>query len=144
LAIHDLQITSDTWSLGVLKEAFKHLIGLSSPQFKLCFFIDGLDEYEGDPEDIALFFRDLSCSYAKFCVSSRPWPVFQDICQGVPGLKLQDLTYDDVRLYVTDKLGKNKSLQHLLDEDPQNFPWLIEELVQKASGVFLWVALVVK
>ena len=33
-----------------LEEAFIALSDLSSAEFKICFFIDGLDEYGGDPE----------------------------------------------------------------------------------------------
>ncbi|KAH9213046.1 hypothetical protein DL95DRAFT_238642, partial [Leptodontidium sp. 2 PMI_412] len=146
LASHDLPITPETWSLGRLKKAFHSLIRLATPELKLCFFIDGLDEYDGEPEDIAQYFKDLSLlsEHAKFCLSSRPWPVFQDIFRGTPGLRLQDLTYDDIKLYVSDKLEKNTYMQQLLLEDTKNTTCLIEEVTQKAAGVFLWVVLVIK
>jgi hypothetical protein len=112
----------------------------------MCFFVDGLDEYEGDPEEISQYFKDLSLhsDHAKFCVSSRPWPIFQDIYQGVPGLRVQDMTHDDIKLYVGDKLEKNQKMQELLAEDPEDASGLIQDLVDKAAGVFLWVVLVVK
>jgi hypothetical protein len=54
-------------------EAFKGLIRQSVKQLKLCLFIDGLDEYEGDPTDIADIFTDLAESdNIKVCLSSRP------------------------------------------------------------------------
>jgi hypothetical protein len=79
LAAHDLPISPEVWSLGRLKRAFRDFIGLASRQLKLCFFIDGLDEYEGGAEDIAQYFKELSLlsNHAKFCLSSRPWPIFQ-------------------------------------------------------------------
>jgi hypothetical protein len=119
---------------------------LASPQLKMCFFIDGLDEYHGEPETIAQYFQDLlPCSgHVKFCVSSRPWPVFQDIFRDCPGLKLQDLTREDIKLYISDKLGSNNYMQQLLVEDPPEAKNLIDEVVEKAAGAFLWVVLVVK
>lgn len=77
LAAFGMPISPEVRCLARLKEAFGRLIKLSSEEMKLCFFIDGLDEYEGDPEDITQYFKDLAyCSvYMKFCISSRPWQV---------------------------------------------------------------------
>jgi hypothetical protein len=146
LVANDLAIGTITWSLVQLQRAFARLIECASQQLKMCFFVDGLDEYEGDPEEIALYFKDLSMisEHAKFCLSSRPWPIFQDIYQDTPGLKVQDMTHDDIKLYVEDNLERNRNMQDLLDEDPQGSSGLIKELVNKADGVFLWVVLVVK
>ncbi|CZR66947.1 uncharacterized protein PAC_16847 [Phialocephala subalpina] len=133
-------------SLAQLQKAFARLIECASRQLKMCFFIDGLDEYEGDPEEIAQYFKDLSLvsENTKFCLSSRPWPIFQDIYQDTPGLRVQDMTRDDIKLYIEDKLERSRSMQELRDEDPEGSLGLIEELVSKADSVFLWVVLVVK
>lgn len=146
LAAHDLPIPDITWSLAQLQGSFRRLIESANQMLKLCFFIDGLDEYEGDSEGISEYFKDLSlCSeHAKFCLSSRPWPIFHDIYQGVPGLRVQDMTHDDIKIYVEEKLEKNWKMQELLDENPEEASGLINELVNKADGVFLWVELVVK
>ena len=146
LTADDLVITVKTWTLPQLQRAFSNLVSLANPQLHLCFFIDGLDEYDGDVEEIAQYFRDLSVEspYAKFCLSSRPWPVFLDIYEGTLGLRLQDLTQNDIKLYVNDKLGSNKHMQGLLKQDPGNGTKMIDELIRKAAGVFLWVVLVVK
>jgi hypothetical protein len=53
LAANDLSIGALTWSLAQLKNAFSRLVKSASHQLKMCFFVDGLDEYEGDPEEIA-------------------------------------------------------------------------------------------
>jgi hypothetical protein len=145
LATHDMEITTELWTLGQLLRAFEKLVSLAGPALRFCFFIDGLDEYDGDPEEISQFFQDVSSStkHAKFCVSSRPWPVFLDLYEGIPGLKVQDLTKDDITLYVHDHLGKHKQMQRFLLMDAQNATWLVEEIVEKSAGVFLWVVLVV-
>ena len=78
LATHGWLITSEVWSLARLQKAFKQVITFFGADLKLCFFIDGVDEYEGKAGYIAQFFLELShCSeHAKFCVSSRPWACF--------------------------------------------------------------------
>jgi len=60
-----------------------------------CFFIDGLDEYDGDHNDIIQIIDELSrISRIKICLSSRPWNIFEDVFgQGSnQKLALQDLT----------------------------------------------------
>jgi hypothetical protein len=70
-------------SLKRLKEAFVVLVSLASKQFKLCFFIDGLDEYEGSdsdgPEVIINVLTDIQRSpYLKIYLSSRPRFEFEE------------------------------------------------------------------
>lgn len=134
------------WSLSKLRKAFAELINQARSRFRICFFLDGLDEYDGDHAELATFFRDLSSqnNHLKLCISSRPWPVFDDIFEHAPGLKLQDLTRPDIKLYVEDHLAKNKWMLQLQEEEPTNTSDIIEEIVQRACGVFLWVKLVVK
>lgn len=143
---HDMQLTQITWTSGRLQAAFAHLVRLTNKDFRLCLFIDGLDEYDGSAGDIAEYISGLSkqSPFTKFCVSSRPWPVFDSFFHKSPGLKLQDLTKDDIRAYVTDLLGKNPQMQALQNEEPESTTALIEEVVEKSAGVFLWVELVVK
>jgi hypothetical protein len=146
LAAHDLDLDPESWTLFQLQKAFQNLIGLASPELKYCFFIDGLDEYEGPSEDIAQYFEDLSRDsvHVKFCISSRPWPVFQDIYHDTPGLRLQDLTKEDIKLYISDKLEGTKYMKQLLVEEPREAASLTTEILEKAAGVFLWVVLIVK
>ncbi len=147
LAAHDMEMGQESWSsLGRLKDAFTNLVRLASPQRRFCFFIDGLDEYEGDPADVAEYIEETSrmSPFAKFCVSSRPWPTFLSIFEGIPGLRLQDLTKDDIHRFVHDKFGADRSMQGLVRHEPENAQWLVREITTRASGVFLWVFLVVK
>ena len=45
---------------------------------KFCFFIDGLDEYQGPPQELCDLIRTLtSTENVKICVSSRPWNEFE-------------------------------------------------------------------
>jgi hypothetical protein len=135
-----------SWKSSALKDAFKRWVGLISGSSKLCFFIDGLDEYEGDHEEMAEFFREVSSDTTdiKFCLSSRPWIVFDDAFEGVPSLRLQDLTFADIQAYVSDKLADHRRMRQLAKANPELASRLTDEIVTKASGVFLWVTLVVK
>jgi hypothetical protein len=142
----NLEDTREQWSLGRLQRAFKSVVELANRSLKICFFIDGLDEYEGEPGDIAEFVYELAelSPYTKFCVSGRPLSVFQSVLLKVPGLKLQDLTQDDIKNYVNQKLGSDRHMRWLLQKNPGDGNWLIAEIVQRANGVFLWVILVVR
>ncbi|KAK0610378.1 hypothetical protein B0T17DRAFT_658185 [Bombardia bombarda] len=144
-AAYDLEITREIWSLGRLKRAFENLVNLAAPHLRLCFFVDGIDEAEGDPDEIADFLVELSKTspHVKFCLSSRPLAGLTEIFGRVPSLRLQDLTRTDIMLYVRERLLSNKSVQKFSSRQPQQVEWLIKEIVDKASGVFLWVTLVV-
>jgi hypothetical protein len=132
------------WSLRVLKDAFRSLINKTLGKLTFCFFIDGLDEYEGDYWEIAEYFCDLSNSkHAKFCLSSRPETGFFDAFGKMPQLKLQDLTASDITIYVRDKLESNSQMLRLMETSPDSSLNLIEEVGKGGDGVFLWIRLVV-
>lgn len=106
--------------------------------------MDGLDEYEGDETEIANLFAQISTSSRiKCCVSSRPHKPFIDSFSGGPNLRLQDLTFLDIRKYVSDKLESDARMRQLAIGHAQEVQALITEIVTSASGVFLWVRLVV-
>lgn len=80
----------------------------------------------------------------KICVSSRPHNIFCDAFEESPQLLLERLTYDDIARYVDERFGQQRRLRTLLDRDPEVGSLLVEDIMQKASGVFLWVKLVVQ
>jgi hypothetical protein len=130
-----------------LRRAFEKL--RTQEQIRICLFIDGLDEYEGDRdgtyEDIVSFFvRLVDSPTIKICLSSRPWLVFEDAFRRSPSLKLQDLTFNDITRYVNDKINGHERMRELRRFSPQNADNLSLEIVRRASGVFLWVKIAVK
>lgn len=111
---------------------------------KLCLFIDGLGEYNGNHSEIVQLFKTVATAPStKLCISSRPWPVFLDAFKPYPGLILQDLTKGDITEYVQSRLEECPGMKALQLVEPEEAPLLIQEIVDKASGVFLWVRLVV-
>lgn len=136
------------WTLPQLKEAFRVLGSQTSLHLKICFVIDGLDEFDGDDGDhdeMGQLFKEITGSNRiKVCLSSRPWVVFEDLFESCPNLKLQDLTYRDIEQYVRDKFNRNTAFLKLASREPAAAPALLKEIVEKADGVFLWVKLVVR
>jgi len=144
LSRHQVTATAEQWSLSKLQKSFKQLVECSCEKFKFCFFIDGLDEYEGNHEEISDYFSSLSGSpFVKFCISSRPLVVFKDFFGGCPGLRLQDLTYNDIHDYTVDKLSGHRRMKLLVKENPEEAGELVKRVLYQAEGVFLWVRLVV-
>ena len=133
------------WSLKTLMSIFKNLVTQTVVTFKLCLFVDGLDEYDGDHEELGNFFKSISSlPHVKVCLSSRPWIVFEDLFKGCPSLRLQDLTHRDIQCFVDDRLRSSDVYQALAITDSGSAAALVYEIVQKADGVFLWVKLVVR
>lgn len=62
-----------SWSFDNLRAIIQSLAKNPPLHTKFCFFIDGLDEYEGDHLDICKVLKDLAgLQSVKICVSSRP------------------------------------------------------------------------
>jgi hypothetical protein len=146
--IKDKVRSSDFWHISKLKAAFRILVAQNIIPIKMCWFIDGLDEYEGDHEEISELFRAAARSNpnVKICISSRPLLAFEDAFRTCPGLRLQDLTLRDINEYVSDKLANHPRYRKLAESanNKKAAAQLIQDIVAKADGVFLWVTLVVK
>jgi hypothetical protein len=135
---------SSSWELPELTYGFKKLVHQDTKHKKFCLLIDGLDEYDGDHHYIASLFQDISASTGiKICLSSRPLLAFQDAFGSSPSLRLQDLTYEDIKGYVIASFSVNRYFCALKGDDPNTASELIESVLQRADGVFLWVRLVV-
>lgn len=132
-------------SLSQLMQAFTGLIEQTKIPVKICLFIDGLDQYEGDFGEIVPIFEGVSRSpNMKLCLSSRPLAVLDESFSKFPALKLPDLTINVIKNYVKDELMTNKIYQQLSSEETEFASELEEEIVTSANGVFIWVRLVVE
>jgi NACHT domain len=132
-------------TLRQLMDIFKVLTRQTIIPLKLCLFIDGLDEFDGDHEEIAeLFSTFATVENIKLCLSSRPLVVFQDTFRSCSGLRLQDLTQRDIEYFVTHKMHCSSAFKALSIREPEAASALIHNVVRKADGVFLWVKIVVK
>jgi AAA ATPase domain len=132
------------WSNKELQQMLRLAIKNLAEDEKLCLFVDGLDEFDGDHGALVSLFKELVQNPSvKLCVSSRPWLVFEDAFQHTPSLRLQDLTYSDIKLYVSSHMDKDLGFELLSKREPAYASELVENIVEKASGVFLWVRLAV-
>lgn len=136
------------WTQSELEAVFR-LFGTETDGMpsKICFFIDGLDEFEGDHIDICQTLKQLSQSpFVKVCVSSRPWNVFEDALGDKPDAKLyiHELTRYDIHHYTASRLQEHPRWNVLENEASfGSASSLVDEIVSKSNGVFLWVTLVV-
>jgi hypothetical protein len=133
-------------TVPALLNTLRNISTSTASDTKFCFFLDGLDEYDGRPADIIELVDILkSFQNVKTCVSSRPWNEFEDRFGNDSRWKLyvHDFTRYDIHLYVQETLGENSRFQQLQNEDPKcpNFVW---NIVNEADGVFLWVFLVTR
>ena len=111
---------------------------LDEPDIRVCFFIDGLDEY-GDGNVVAnnnllnliLNLTAHGNGRLKCCLSSRPLHSFVIRLGNYPKLMLHKLTRPDIAHFVTDSLGDVGR-------------YLVERIVNKANGIFLWAFFAVK
>lgn len=139
-----------SWSLRRLQDAVQRLVDMQDLQLKICLFIDGLDEFEGnddqnDRQYLIELFRGLASSPSiKVCLSSRPLLIFEESFRESPGLRLQDLTSGDIRRFVTDRLSNDPRMQQMVRDEPSQRHDFEKDICNKAQGVFLWVKLVVR
>ncbi|KOS40917.1 hypothetical protein ACN38_g8216 [Penicillium nordicum] len=134
------------WSDDELIHTLQSFLRRSANHHRICLFIDGLDELAGDDDRLEKVFRLLressQCSHIKICVSSRPWELLKNNYSSYPHLRLEDLTYSDIELYINTRLQANERFRALQQQDPRICSQLVCEMIEKAKGVWLWVILV--
>ena len=143
---NDQDTEINAWDDMRLLECLKQLINQKAIPVALCLFIDGLDEFEGYDDRVLEWINKLSTEpHMKLCVSSRPHTPFMKAFEGKPSLRLQDLTSNDIRKYVDAQLlDAMKSYSVSSRGDTYRIQRMIEEIVKRAEGVFLWVVVAVR
>ncbi len=134
-----------TWTETRLHATLHHLLSHGLEAYRLCIFIDGLDEFDGNQTILLDLIRNLKqLRGIKFCLSSRPEPFLRDELGSSTMLKLQDLTEPDIRRYVSDELGTAYSKASQVPYWSLRLDATTRRIVAKAEGVFLWVKLAVR
>lgn len=148
-AIHRLFGTDPSklplWTKTELRQAFDALLPLArQSNYKLVLFIDGLDEFQVPNKFRFLlsFAETVRAEGGKVCTSSRDWTVFADYFRTNPSLRLQDLTRGDIERYILDHLDQSVAYAELKESDAKGLERLVASVLNKASGVFLWVRMV--
>lgn len=140
------------WTEEELIQALEDVARYMRHSAKLCFFIDGLDEFQGressplQPEkQILQLLRVLmSCDNIKICASSRPWPVFENEF-AANGCKLivQEHTIGDMKRFASGMFMESIEFRFLAGQDSR-YNDLADMVVCRGQGVWLWVFLVVR
>jgi len=129
-----------------VESEFYHLSNnLPKEQYRYCFFIDGLDECQGnrlEHEALAKRLTQLSATCGiKICASSRPYQEYLDVfgnSQNIT-LHLHLINEPDIMTYCRQRFTRDREVQ----ATHQNFNNIINEVVKQSQGVFLWAHLVV-
>lgn len=137
---------SALFRLPEIKTAFNILINRKKfPNHRICFFIDGLDEYEGDSVEHWKLAENLQnwtkSKDIKVCVSSRLHTEFLYTFSDDPRVRinLHKLTRDDINRFACAMFRKDKNFDRVQDK----YLNLVKDIVDAAEGVFLWARLVV-
>jgi hypothetical protein len=124
-----------------------HILQQDPIDCKICILIDGLEEFQGTYTDIdalCSLIRELAESTkVKLIVSSRPLIPFEDRFKHYKSLVVHDITWRDIRTIVEQKLGSHPRLLALLAQNRQPLSEIVDDIVRKSSGVFLWVHLAI-
>lgn len=148
-ANRDALTGTEDWGLPELQQMLVRLQTLElivkDERVRFCFLIDGLDEYSGNHDELLENLRQLATSpHIKLAAASRPGNMFEEAFGHDPTqmLTMQDLTNDDIAAYARDTLESDKRFIALTEED-HKAEALVDEVIDRANGVFLWVHLVV-
>ncbi|KAI0967180.1 hypothetical protein F4678DRAFT_446879 [Xylaria arbuscula] len=133
------------WKIQELTTAFERLSMRSESTSMFCFFIDGLDEYQGEEETLIRIVKSLvAAPNVKVCASSRPWPAFHaEWDTSMYTFKMQDFTKADMTRYVKEYLEGSGKFRTAAAIDSKCLD-LIPNISERANGVWLWVYLVVR
>ncbi|KAL0944761.1 uncharacterized protein CTRU02_202647 [Colletotrichum truncatum] len=136
----------EPWSVEELLQAFVKLQSLSELPSRVLLLIDGLDEYSGGAKDVTKFLHSVgNSSDIKVCCASRPWPHFLKAFKNTPWqVEMHKMTKADMQSYIEDCFSKNERFQQLRTQEQILSDEIIQEISEKADGVFFWVSLVVK
>ena len=140
-----------TWKDEKLKEALRQTIVTCQSATLLLLFVDGMDECEGDDRDQLDFLRTWIESSTKSklsikaCIASRDETKIRLRLSMYPSLPIHNFTEANISAYVTRRLGAAWEMMASQPDYTRAIfdQGLIDALVEKAEGVFLWVNLVV-
>ena len=137
-----------SWDFSSLKSALVSVLEQRHVTIRIVLFLDALDEHQGDNDLLASLLKSLvdkcdnKCVRLKMCLASRSWTVFQQHFGNCPGFSIHDHTREDIMTYIRARLKPcGPQEMHHLGHD--SMTPLADLVATRASGVFIWVRLVV-
>jgi hypothetical protein len=147
----NLGLITPTWSIDNLKEALMEIPQQKTVQGRVCLFVDGFDECQGQRSQHLRFLLSWvesmreSGFHVKICLATRDLEELKEKLDTYPCLELNLWTENDIHDYVHAKLNGAVRTSISLDTSKQSeiSSNLVNKVVKKAQGVFTWVKLVV-
>ena len=127
--------------LSELKRGLEILATQDVHALRIFILIDGIDEFQGNHAEISAFLTSLASDRFKVVISSRPIPVCVQEFAACEQLRLQDLTAGDMRKYAEIFLNRHQRFCEMREVNSSQCLKLLDDLVTKAEGVFLWTTL---
>lgn len=132
------------WHFSEIKALLESVVTPSIlGQRNLVLFIDALDECDlAEIKFVIRFFEDLASSAIKegtkmnICLSSRYWPQFK--IRYCFQTRVEFANHQDIETYI------HNTIEAPHDQDDSNLLQFRRQILEKASGIFLWVVLVVQ
>lgn len=141
-ATHD-SLRFPEWSDWELEESFTALLKHVESNMRILLFVDGLDEFDTPPVEIINLIRRIVAEPGiKICAASRPWPEFRDAFRGYPNMQMHHLTHSDIQMYTHRQFSDSQGFLEMKDIYPEAANSLVNDVVAKSKGVFLWTAIV--
>lgn len=141
-------LSTNMWSSSKTLEALLSIGQKTEANFNLCLFVDALDEHGGKHDHLLSVFEQLETItdnpsvHLRICAASRPENIFRTKFKNYLGFAIHDHTSSDIRRYTESRMHEHTS-DTLTDEGMLALNTLIESVIRRAHGVFLWVKLVV-
>ncbi|KAI1736906.1 hypothetical protein F4680DRAFT_243205 [Xylaria scruposa] len=133
------------WTWAEIMESFLLMVPHIGKLFNLALFIDGLDEFDGNHQELVDIVQLLGKHEgSKICVSSRPWNIFSDAFVSNPSLRMEDLTAEYIEIFVRGQFNGTRAFKELDIANPIATEHLVRSITRKAKGVFLWVSVVAR
>lgn len=131
----------ELWTTQELKAAYRPIAKSVEMHSQFCFFIDGLDEFQGEEGDLISMLEIL----ADFppSSSSRPHQTFEKMMKDRDhrAINIAKFPQVDMANHVQTELGKSKKFRSLAEREP-DCAQIVADISDWASGVWLWVSLV--
>ncbi|KAL9016862.1 MAG: hypothetical protein Q9185_005812 [Variospora sp. 1 TL-2023] len=134
------------WHSAILGDAIGAVLRKLPARRNLCLFLDALDEHAGGNEElVSLIWNWIAAAndnsttvHIKICLASRPWDIFKKTFGQCPQFAIHEHTRGDIEMYTTQRIRK---AMYTSEPSPAEAE-LIKQVVRDASGVFIWVRLV--
>lgn len=142
----DIRKTLLPFRFSELQQAIRRLLRTSEfPNYRLCFFIDGLDEFKGESREHVMFSQSLkrwATKDVKIVCSARPHIEFlETFTDPYRTIHLHEWTKDDIYRHVSSELHSGLGSERMSTGSLARLAGMVS---WRADGVFIWAQLVLK